>query len=193
MAALLLIKQIIYSTPLCDTIYAYFAVHSIRYTAYRLFWMLVRICLIMSVGVSLYCHRRQLPRLQKGHTWYTIALAVAFIVPVVISICQPQLYSQMPFCYANTYFMMVLLAALTVWFILLSRANYETFESENTGLVGALGAYSAVLLLGSTLYNAYSQLHAPLFTWSSNAYASWLLPVFVALVLAMFGLSNLRK
>lgn len=195
MVCLLLLKQIVFSTPLNECIYDYFAVHHIRYNVYRVFWMLVRIGLIASVGTSLYVHRRQLPRLQKGHTWFTLCLAAAFSVPVVWSLCVPQFYGGIPFCYTNAYYMMVLMAALLVWFVLLSRANYETFESEGTGLIGALSAYSALLILGATIYNAYIQMQMPmeLFTWSSNAMASWLMPAFIAIVLWIFGIINLIK
>ena len=107
----------------------------------------------------------------------------------------PQFYGGIPFCYTNAYYMMVLMAALLVWFVLLSRANYETFESEGTGLIGALSAYSALLILGATIYNAYIQMQMPmeLFTWSSNAMASWLMPAFIAIVLWIFGIINLIK
>lgn len=194
MACLLLVQQIIYATPLYEQMLSYFAHHSLRFELYRAFWMVVRIALVGCFGWALYNNRRRLPMLQKGHTWFTLILAMAFTVPVIWSIASPNYADYVTFCYSNSYLIIALWALLAVWFILLARTNYEEFASEPAGMVGLMGAFTSllILILGAHSFWTFFRHHFSA-GWHSEALISWLLPSFFALVLWIYGLANLRK
>ena len=194
MAGLLLAQQIVYATPLYGVIFDYFAHHSLRYEVYRAFWMLVRLSLIGVVGLSFYKHRRHLPLLQKGHKWFTLLLAAAFTYPLIWSMLQPNYSGTVTYCYTDSYFIIALWALLTLWFVLLARTNYEHFVSEGVGLLGIIGVYSAAVLLILSAHSALTLMRHHFFAgWHSDALVSWVLPGFIAALLWIYGLANLRK
>lgn len=195
LVTLLLAQQIVYMTPACDSLYAYFAHHSLRFAAYRAFWVLVKLLLIFTLGGVMYLRRHQLPRLHTGHKWLTLLLAVAYTVPVIWSAVEGRYYSEgVGFCYTNNYYHIFLLLLLIAWLACLVRTHYEHFTSEVLGVIGILGAYSALMLLiigthSLVLYLRYRYTGG----WNTEALISWLVPAFPALSAWVYWIESMRK
>lgn len=195
LVSLLLAQQIVYMTPACDSIYAYFAHHSLRLMVYRVFWVGIKLGLIFALGTVMYLRRHQLPRLHTGHKWLTLLLAVAYTVPVVWSAVEGRYTEQgISFCYTSNYYHLVLLVLLIAWLACLVRTHYEHFSSETLGVIGILGAYSAAMLLligihSLVLFVRYRYTGG----WHTEALISWLVPAFPALAAWVYWIMNLRK
>ena len=191
LVGLLLIQQVVYMTSAYDAMNAYFMHHSVRFMVYRSFWVAIKLLLIFSLGLIMYLHRRELPKLHTGHKWLTLLLAVAFTVPVVWSVVE-QRYGW--FCYTNNYYHIFLLLLLMAWLICLVRTHYEHFSSELLGMIGILGAYSAAMLFifgahSFVLYLRYRYTGG----WNTEAMISWLVPVFPAVSAWVYWALNMRK
>lgn len=195
LAVLLLIQQVVFMTPLYDSIYAYFAHHSLRYLVYRSFWVMVKLLLILMLGTVLYTQRRRLPKLHTGHKWLTLLMAVAYTVPVIWSLVDQRYYQNgIGMCYTNNYYHIFLLLLLIVWLACLVRTHYEHFSSEVLGIVGVLAAYSAVMLMilgvhSFVLFWRYRYAGG----WNTEAMISWLVPVFPALSAWIYWIENVRR
>ena len=151
------------------------------------------------LGIGLYLHQEQIPRLNKSLRWQAISIVTMVLGAVlynsfgngIVQICG------MAYCYWNPWFHFIILLLVAAWLLQFGLAKREnTYASPVLGVAGIIVSLAAALLLIFMVVSYVRVLmtgHVAGF--HTTAWLSWLRPIaLIALgVTMLLGDSNIKE
>ena len=133
------------------------------------------------LGIGLYLHQEQIPRLNKSLRWQAIGIVTMTLCAVlynsfgngIVQICG------MAYCYWNPWFHFIILLWVAAWLLQFGTVKHEnTYASPVLGVAGIIASIAAALLLTFMLVSyVHVLVTGHVAGFQTTTWLSWLRPI----------------